>query len=188
MSGHGFERQRRDVSPRQQVVYGAVWVVVDDLSEDAGEIGVWVDAVELAGFDQRRHPGPVLSAAIGASEERILAIESDRPDRSFYSIGADLDFAVFEESGEAFPMRESTADRLGELALLADEGRSPEERCATPLGTIAIPLSPNLSRGWAKSSPPDVFLDRVDERNALQRLGRDRRGVGDGAFIEATLQ
>ncbi len=49
-------------------------MAVDDLGEDVGEVGVRVDAAELAGLDQRRDDRPVLAAAVGASEQRIIAL------------------------------------------------------------------------------------------------------------------
>jgi hypothetical protein len=52
-------------------------MAVDDLGERVGEIDVRIDAVELAGFDQRGDDSPVFSAAVGAGEERILAIKGD---------------------------------------------------------------------------------------------------------------
>ena len=119
MSGSVF-----DVGPWQQIVDLAVEMAVDDLGEHVGEIGVRIDAVELAGLDQRGDDRPVFPAAVGAGEERILAIEGDRADRALDRVGVDLDAAVVEEAGESLPVRERVADRLGELALLADEARA----------------------------------------------------------------
>ena len=89
--------------------------------EDVGEVGVRIDVVELAGLDQRGDDRPVLAAAVGAGEERVLAVERDRADGALDGVGVDLDPAVVEEAREALPARERVADRLGELALLADE-------------------------------------------------------------------
>jgi hypothetical protein len=47
----------------------------------------------------------VLAAAIGASEERILAIEGDGPDGALDDVGIDLDPAVIDEANEAAPQR-----------------------------------------------------------------------------------
>ena len=80
-----------------------------------------IDAGKLEGFDQRGDDRPILPAAIRAGEESILAIESDGTNRSLDRVGVDLDPTVVEESRETVPMRERTADRLGELALPADE-------------------------------------------------------------------
>ena len=63
----------------------------------------------------------MFGAAIGAGEQRILPIERDGADRSFDGIVVDLDAPVLDEAGQTFPARQGVADRLGELALLADQ-------------------------------------------------------------------
>lgn len=54
-------------------------MAVDDPGDDVGEIGVRLDSAELAGFDERGDDGPVFAAAVGAGEQRVLAIESYCP-------------------------------------------------------------------------------------------------------------
>ena len=81
----------------------AVGMAVDDLGDDVGEIGVRIDAAELAGLDQRRDDRPVLAAAVGAGEQRILAIEGDGADGALDDVGVDLDAAVVEEAGQSRP-------------------------------------------------------------------------------------
>ena len=63
----------------------------DDAVDDVGEVGLRIDAVELAGLDQRRDRCPVLAAAVGTGEERILAGERQRADGPFDDVGVDLD-------------------------------------------------------------------------------------------------
>ena len=62
-SGHGFERGRCGIGPRQQVVDLAIEMAVDDPGDDVGEIGVRLGPAELAGFDERGDDRPVLAAA-----------------------------------------------------------------------------------------------------------------------------
>jgi hypothetical protein len=50
-----------------------------------------IDARKVAGLDQRGEDRPVFSAAVGAREERILAIEGNGKDRA-------LDAAVVDEA------------------------------------------------------------------------------------------
>jgi hypothetical protein len=73
-------------------------MAVDDPCECIGEVGVGVDVIPLAGLDERGDDRPTFGAAVGAGEERILARESDRPDRSLNCIGVDLDAPVIEEA------------------------------------------------------------------------------------------
>ena len=96
-------------------------MAVDDLGEHVGEIDERIDTAELAAFDERGDDRPVFSAAVGAGEERILAIKGDGSDRTLDRVGVDLNSAVVEEAGEALPTGERIADRLGEFALLANE-------------------------------------------------------------------
>src|SRR5207248_288686 len=42
--------------------------MIGDPTQDVGEPGLWVDAVELSGLDQREHRSGALAAAVGASE------------------------------------------------------------------------------------------------------------------------
>jgi hypothetical protein len=120
-SGHVFERPRLRVGPGREIVDLAIEMAVDDLGERAGEIGLRIDAAELAGLDERGDDRPVFSAAVGTGEERVLAVESDRANGTFVGVGVDLDAAVVEESRRALPARQRVADRLGELGLLADQ-------------------------------------------------------------------
>lgn len=102
-SGHGFDLGSGDVGPREEIVDLAVGMVVDDPGQHVGEIAERFDAVQLAGFDQRRDDGPMLGAAVRAGEEGIFPVERDRADRALDGIGVDLDATVVDESGEAFP-------------------------------------------------------------------------------------
>ncbi len=99
----------------------AVLVTIDDLRDDVGEVGVRFDADKFAGLDQRGDDGPMLAAAVGAREERVFAIQGDRPDRALDDVGVDLDAAVVEEAGQALPTRERIADRFSEFCLLTDQ-------------------------------------------------------------------
>jgi hypothetical protein len=62
--GRSIERLRFHVGPWQEIVDLAIEMAVDDLGERVGEIDVRIDAVELAGFNQRGDDRPVFSAAV----------------------------------------------------------------------------------------------------------------------------
>jgi len=74
-------------------------MAVDDAGYHVGEVGVRVDAVQLAGLDERGDDGPVLAPAVGAGEERILSGEGEWPDRTLDDVGIELDAPVIEEAG-----------------------------------------------------------------------------------------
>lgn len=102
----------------------AVRVAGDDAGNDVGQVGIWVDAEELASFHEGRDHGPVLGAAVGAGEQSVLTGESERPDGALDGVGVDLDAAVIEEEAQARPAYEGALERVGQLALLADEGEA----------------------------------------------------------------
>src|ERR1700740_656803 len=47
----------------------------DDLREHIAQIGLRIDGVHFAGFDERGNDRPVLPAAVGAGEEMVFAPE-----------------------------------------------------------------------------------------------------------------
>ena len=83
---------------------------IDNLGGDFGQVGVGLDAIELAGLDERGDDGPVLAAAVGASEERILAREGDWPDAALDHVGIDLNVAVVKKVRQP-TQRTDPADR-----------------------------------------------------------------------------
>ena len=122
-SGHGLELGRKDVGPGQKIVDLAIRVAADDPGQVIDEVTERLDAVELAGLDERGDDGPVPGAAVRACEERILAVESDGSDGPFDGVAVDLDAAVVEEAGQALPARERLADRFRKFCLLADQAK-----------------------------------------------------------------
>ena len=55
-------------------------MAVDDLRENVCHVCLGIDAIDFAGFDERRDDRPVLAAAVRAGEERIFAT-TRRPPR-----------------------------------------------------------------------------------------------------------
>ena len=108
-SGHGLDFGRGGVGPGQEVVDLAVGMAVDDPGDDVGDVGLRIDDVEFAGLDQRGDDRPVLAAAVGAGEERVLAIEGDGADGPLDDVGVDLDAAIVEEA--AAPAAARTCDQ-----------------------------------------------------------------------------
>lgn len=97
-------------------------MALDDAGDDVREVGLGIDAVELAGLDERGDDGPVLGTAIGAGEQGVLPGQGQRADGSLDDVVVELDAPVIEEEAEPRPARERVADRFGELGLLADQG------------------------------------------------------------------
>ena len=108
-------RKRRVLAPGQL----AGWIVepghgmaVEHALQYAFQIGKGLDAAELGGFDQGAGSGPAGSAAIGAGEQVVLAVESDGPNGPLDGIVVDLDPAIVEEATQGRPAGESVADRF----------------------------------------------------------------------------
>jgi len=115
-------RMLGDPGPRHEFVQTRGWPEIDQLGEDVGQIGLRLDAAELAGLDQRSDAGPVLRALIMPREQCILAIEDKRTDASLDDVGVKLDAAVVEEPREPVPVVQGVADMLGDRRLARDAG------------------------------------------------------------------
>jgi hypothetical protein len=63
--------------PRQQFVETVYGVSVDHTRERIAQVGVGLNVIQLAGFDQRTQYGPSIAAAGAAREEMIFSFQSD---------------------------------------------------------------------------------------------------------------
>lgn len=81
-----------------------------DLGNDVGQVALWIDGVQLTSLDQRGDDCPMFAAVVRTSEERILAVQRNRPDRAFGDVRVDLDATVVDEAHQAFPVRQGIAD------------------------------------------------------------------------------
>jgi len=75
-------------------------MAIDDPGEDIGQVGKRIDFVQLTGFDQGCDGGPMLGAAVRASEQRIFPVERDGADGAFDGIVVEFDAAVVDEAGQ----------------------------------------------------------------------------------------
>ena len=75
-------------------------MTVDDAGDDVGEVTERIDTKQLAGFDQRGDDRPVLSAAIRAGEQGVLAVERQRANGALDYVVVDFDAAVVEKEAE----------------------------------------------------------------------------------------
>src|SRR5882762_9645914 len=182
-SGHGLEIGRGGISPGQKLVESAVGVAVDDAGDDVGQVGVRLEANQLAGLDERSDHGPMFGTAVGAGEQGILSGQCKGTDAALDDVIVDLDAAVVEEQAQPLPARERVADRRGELGLLADElelGAQPgfESFDQRPAALLAD-RTPLLG-----GTATDLGLDPIERCNARQRLGGDRRRARLGQLVE----
>ena len=89
------------VIPRQEGVDLALLVAVDDGLEGCGQIGVWLDGVEFAGFDQGRDGCPVRGPGIVTGEEGILSVQGDGADGALDGVIVHLDPTIGEKEAKA---------------------------------------------------------------------------------------
>jgi hypothetical protein len=85
------------------------------------EIGVGLDVVKLAGFDQRTKNGPSMATAIAAGEEMILATECNRPNCAFNRVGIEFDAAIMQEARQSVPRVRSGSLRQSCCGLVQEE-------------------------------------------------------------------
>ena len=90
--------------PWQQLIDVLLFVSIDDGCEDAGQVAVRFDLVQLAGLDQRREHGPVLCASVVAREECVFTLQRDGPDRAFNGITVHFDATFGQEQDQAIPV------------------------------------------------------------------------------------
>ena len=160
---------------------------IDELGEHIGEVGLRIDAGELASLDQRSDAGPVLRALIMARKQRILAIENDRANAAFDDVGVELDSAVIEEPRKPIPVVQGVADVLGDGRL----GRDARELLLEPgFERDHQGLASFLAHGAALlgAAAADRLLDRIERSNAHERFAGDRSRTALGDVEEAAPQ
>jgi hypothetical protein len=67
---------RLQIMPRHEFADASLRPTVDEARQRIGEVGLRIDAVELAGLDQRGEPRPILSTT------SLFRIELDTPARN----------------------------------------------------------------------------------------------------------
>ncbi len=85
--------------PVQETVDLALLMPLDDGGEGFGQPRIRVNAVHLAGLDQRGDDGPVPGSGIMPCKEGVLAVQGDG---AFDGIAVDLDATVGKEATKAF--------------------------------------------------------------------------------------
>lgn len=73
-----------------------------------------VDAVHLAGLDQRSDDRPVFGTGVVTREEGVLSVRGDGADGAFDSVAVDLDAAIGKEAAKAVAVSGDIGERLAE--------------------------------------------------------------------------
>ena len=145
----------------------------DEALQDVREAEVRIDVVEPAAADEGGEDGPVLPAAIGAGEERVLATQGDRTDGALDRVGVGLEMTVLEEEDKAAPELQGVADRLGEPGFAGQTRELRLEPWAQLLEDWPGPLLPTGAAAVGRQ-PAEFGLDGVDggmRRSASSAIG-----------------
>src|SRR5437763_8149157 len=125
--------------------------MIGDPTQDVGEPGLWVDAVELSGLDQGEHRSGALAAAVGASEQPGLAADCDPAQRPLSGIVGQADASVVENAGEGGPALQHVIHGLGGFGMTCQPsalGTHPWFKIANDWLYAPLPHSdPPLDRG-----------------------------------------
>ena len=112
---------RRLPVPRQEVTQARGRLVVYP-RQDIGEPGTGIDIVELGGGDQGVDRCSTLAPAVGSREQPSLSSDGDAAQGAFGGIVRQVDPAVAEAAGEAFPAGQHVVHRLGHVGVSGELG------------------------------------------------------------------
>jgi hypothetical protein len=82
---------------RHELIDTSGWMAFGNGLQCSLEIGVWLDAVELTGFNERCDARPSSAAFVVAREQRIFAVKGDGSNGALDGVAVHLDDAVIEE-------------------------------------------------------------------------------------------
>ena len=89
-------------------------MALDDFGERGRQPCVGIDAIHLAGLNERGDDGPVFGTGVVACEEGVFSVQGDGADGAFYSVVVDLDATVGQEAAEAVAVFGDVGERLAQ--------------------------------------------------------------------------
>ena len=84
--------------------------MISDATDDIGEEGFRIVAIEFGRFDDRVHPRGALAGGVGSGEEVVVATEGEPPDGGCGGVVGHLQSAIGREPTERFPSCAGVAD------------------------------------------------------------------------------
>src|SRR3984893_4620832 len=127
----------------------------------------------------------MLGAAVRTCEQCIFPVERDRTDGAFDGVVVELDAAIVDEVGQAFPARQGVTDGFGELALLTDQTKfCPQPRFKGVDERPAFLWAEGAT--FVGAAAADVFVDGIERGDMFERFAGNRRGSGSGELVEVT--
>src|SRR5262245_11970913 len=82
--------------------------------EDVGEVGVGVDAIELAGLDDAVDRGGVAGGSVASSEQVIAAADGDAAELALGEVVVGRQARIVDEAGQRSPVAATIGDGLAE--------------------------------------------------------------------------
>ena len=149
---------------------------VGDGGEGCAQIGVRVDGVEFASFDQGRHSRPSAAALIMAGEERVLSVQGDGADGVFDRVAVHLDAAIGQEDLQAVPVAVDVAELFAKAGFGGDAGALMGQPLAE-IGDKRGGLCLANGEAFFGRLTPYAGFNLVDLGDAAQALGGDLGAV-----------
>lgn len=138
----------------------------NDGCERVGQVGVRIDGVEFAGFDQGGDDAPVCGSSIVTSKERILAAQGDWTDRAFDRVIVHLDTPVGQEEAKSLPVFGDVFERLTQGCFGRDAGAVGFQPRFKIGNQWCCPVLPYDQSGFGCQAP-DIFFDAVEGSDLL---------------------
>lgn len=145
-------------------------MAVRDGGQCFAQVGVGIDGVQLAGFNERGHARPGASALIVTCEQRILTIEGYGSDGVFDRVGVHFDAAICQEDLQPVPVAVDVAELLAEAGLGGDAAAlmgQPETEVGDQRGGLRLACG----KTFFGRTTSDAGFDLVDLGDAAQAFG-----------------
>jgi hypothetical protein len=143
-------------------------------ADDVCQVGFWIDAVELDGFNDGIEASRPLAACIGAAEQIVFASQDWRLHRSFSGIVRHLEPPVMQVAGQRNPTGQTIADGLRQIAFAAD----PSERDLED-GLQLVQAGAAYSVRTASLRSGDLPLMLLSMANSAAMRSRSSRAIGE---------
>ena len=147
------------------------------------EVGEGLDAIDLAGLDERGDAAPGDAAFVVTCKEGILAVQRDGTDQVFDPVAVDFHATVVQEGLQPVPM----VMDVGELFAEPGFGGDLAALRLQPIAEVGHQRrGAGLAGGKALTGrdAADVGLDGIDLGDAAQAFGGDLRSVAVEDFLE----
>ena len=162
--------------PGHEVVDARRGVAVGDGGQGFAQVGVGIDGVQFAGFNERCHARPGSAALVMTGEQRVFAIEGDGPDGIFDRVGVHLDATIGQEDLQAIPVAVDIAKLLAQAGFGGDPAAlmgQPKAEVGNQRGRSRLAGGQALFGGTAA----DAGFDLVDLGDTAQAFGGDLGAV-----------